>query len=69
MATVINDGRMDFEQMLKIFKRKVTNEGVVREFKEHEFFEKPSHKKHRETQELKKRIKKLNKKRDFHDWD
>lgn len=61
MATVVNCD--DFEKMLKIFKRKVLNEGILKEYKEKSRFEKKSDKRRRYKKEIESKIRKINNKK------
>lgn len=46
------------EKMLRRFKKRCEREGLVKDMKKNEFYEKPSEKRRRETQKLKKRLEK-----------
>lgn len=50
-----------FDKMLRRFKNKCERAAIVKDYKKHEFFDKPSAKKNRKNQELKRT--KLNNKR------
>lgn len=59
----------NLEKAIKRFKRKVEKEGIIREFKKRQYFEKPSAKKHeankaRKRKELKK-IRKLERRKQY----
>ncbi|MCY4414468.1 MAG: 30S ribosomal protein S21 [Alphaproteobacteria bacterium] len=51
------------EQALRVFKRRVMQEGILKAFKMHQSYEKPSEKRVRERAESVKRLRKLNSKR------
>ena len=55
--------RGNLEQAMRVLKRKVQKEGIVKELKMRQYFEKPSEKKRRKKKEnianVKKRMKKL----------
>ncbi len=53
------------EQALRALKKKLQREGVYREMKMRKHFEKPSEKRVREQAEASRRVRKLNRKRDF----
>lgn len=59
----------NLEKAIKRFKRKVEKEGIIREFKRRQYFEKPSAKRHeqekaRQRKELKK-IRKLERRKQY----
>lgn len=39
---VVNTNNINFEKIFKQFKREVEREGIIKEMKEREFYEKPS---------------------------
>lgn len=43
-----------FDKMLRRFKNKCERAGIVKDYKKHEFYDKPSAKKNRKNQELKR---------------
>lgn len=57
----------NLEKAIKRFKRKVEKEGIIREFKRRQYFEKPSVKKHEQNKARKrkeqKKIRKLERKK------
>ena len=59
MQVLVRDNNVD--QALKALKKKMQREGIFREMKLRNFYEKPSEKKKRILQENIKRVKKLNK--------
>ena len=59
MAYVENQGNESFENLYKKFKRKVFNEGILKDVKKHEEYLKPSEKRRLYAIEKKKRIRKL----------
>ena len=63
MSIEIEVRRGNLEQAMRVLKRKVQKEGIVKELKMRQYFEKPSEKKRRKKKEnianVKKRMKKL----------
>ena len=63
MSIEIEVRRGNFEQAMRVLKRKVQKEGIVKELKMRQYFEKPSEKKRRKKKEnianVRKRMKKL----------
>lgn len=60
---MINVKRRDKEpidKLLRRFKKRCEREGLIKDIRKTEYYEKPSVKKRRETQRLKKRIEKEN---------
>lgn len=53
----VYDGKA--EQALRVFKRRVLQEGILKAFKVHQSYEKPSEKRVRERAESVKRLRKL----------
>ena len=54
--------RGNLEQAMRVLKRKVQKEGIVKELKMRQYFEKPSEKKRRKKKENIANVKKLQKK-------
>ncbi len=61
MATILVDDSENLEKAIKRFKRMVEKEGIVREYKKREYFEKPSSILHRKNTTLERKL--LNKRR------
>ena len=61
MATIMVDDSENLEKAIKRFKRMVEKEGIVREFKKHEYYVKPSAINHQKKVTLERKL--LNKKR------
>lgn len=63
MSIEIEVRRGNLEQAMRVLKRKVQKEGIVKELKMRQYFEKPSEKKRRKMKEnianVRKRMKKL----------
>jgi len=59
MAYVENQGNESFENLYKKFKRKVFNEGILKDVKKYEHYLKPSEKRKLAAIERMKRIRKL----------
>ena len=63
MSIEIEVRRGNLEQAMRVLKRKVQKEGIVKELKMRQYFEKPSEKKRRKKKEnianVRKRMKKL----------
>jgi small subunit ribosomal protein S21 len=57
VQVVVRDNNVD--QALKVLKKKLQREGVIREMKLHRHYEKPSERKAREAQEAVRRARKL----------
>ena len=63
MKVAVRDGKI--EQALRVLKRKMQSEGIYREMRENEFFEKPSEKRKRRAAEARRRhLKDLRKRAD-----
>lgn len=58
MATIIVDDGENLEKALKRFKRMVEKEGIIREFKKREYYEKPSTILNRKNKTLKRKLQK-----------
>lgn len=56
MATIIVDDSENLEKALKRFKRMVEKEGIIREYKKREYFEKPSTILNRKNKALKRKL-------------
>lgn len=63
MAYVVANPKEDFEVLCRRFKRKVIDEKIIAEYKEHTFFLKPSEKRRRYEQEIAKKVKRANSRR------
>ena len=61
MATINVDETENLEKAIKRFKRMVEKEGIIREFKRREYFEKPSALLHQKKTTLQRKL--LNKRR------
>ena len=61
MATIKVDDSENLEKAIKRFKRMVEKEGIIREYKKREYFEKPSAIFHQKKTTLERKL--LNKKR------
>ena len=61
MATIMVDDSENLEKAIKRFKRMVEKEGIIREYKKREYFEKPSTILHQKKTTLERKL--LNKKR------
>ena len=61
MATIMVDDSENLEKAIKRFKRMVEKEGIIREYKKREYFEKPSATLHQKKTTLERKL--LNKKR------
>lgn len=57
MQILVRDNNID--QALRILKKKMQREGIFREMKQRRFYEKPSEKRVRESQEAVRRVRKL----------
>lgn len=60
MARIIVDDSENLEKAIKRFKRMVEKEGIIREFKKREYYEKPSTILNRKTKTLKRKLMKKN---------
>ena len=56
MAYVTNDDSEHLEKALKRFKRQVEKEGIIREWKKKEFYEKPSTVLNRKNKALRRKL-------------
>ena len=61
MATIFVEDSENLERAIKRFKRMVEKEGIIREYKKREYFEKPSAFLHQKKTTLERKL--LNKKR------
>ena len=61
MATIMVDDSENIEKAIKRFKRMVEKEGIIREYKKREYFEKPSSILHQKKTTLERKL--LTKKR------
>ena len=61
MATINDDDSENLEKAIKRFKRMVEKEGIIREYKKREYFEKPSSILHQKKTTLARKL--LNKRR------
>lgn len=61
MATINVDDSENLEKAIKRFKRMVEKEGIIREYKRREYFEKPSAVRHQKKTTLERKL--LNKRR------
>lgn len=50
-----NDPQRNFKELLREFKRRVSNAGIMHDFKEHQFYESPSEKKRKKNKEADKK--------------
>lgn len=50
-----NDPHRNFKDMLQEFKRRVSNAGIMHEYKEHQFYESPSEKNRKKKKEAEKK--------------
>ena len=62
MARIMVDDNENLEKAIKRFKRMVDKEGIVREYKKREYFEKPSTIKNRDNKTLKRKLMKKTRK-------
>lgn len=60
MATISVDDSENLEKAIKRFKRMVEKEGIIREFKKREFYEKPSTIQNRKNKALARKLMKKN---------
>jgi ribosomal protein S21 len=63
MAYVVANPKEDFEMLYRRFKRKVIDEKIIAEYKEHTYFTSASEKRRRYEQEIAKKIKRANSRR------
>ena len=61
MAQIIVDDSENLEKAIKRFKRIVEKEGIIREYKKREYFEKPSTIKNRKNKALRRKLMKKTK--------
>jgi small subunit ribosomal protein S21 len=52
------ENRRGFEQMLKAFRKAMTERGVLHELKRHQFYEKPSEKRRKKIRQMEREKKK-----------
>ncbi len=62
MSITIEVRKGNVEQAMRVLKRKVQKEGIVKELRERQYYEKPSAKKRRKKKENIANVKKLKKK-------
>ncbi len=62
MSITVEVRKGNLEQAMRVLKRKVQKEGIVKEIKMRQYFEKPSEKKRRKKKENIANVKKLQKK-------
>ena len=62
MSITIEVRKGNVEQAMRVLKRKVQKEGIVKELRERQYYEKPSEKKRRKKKENIANVKKLQKK-------
>ena len=62
MSITVEVRKGNVEQAMRVLKRKVQKEGIVKELRERQYFEKPSEKKRRKKKENIANVKKLKKK-------
>ncbi|HZK19156.1 MAG TPA: 30S ribosomal protein S21 [Treponemataceae bacterium] len=62
MAQIMVDESENLEKAIKRFKRMVDKEGIVREYKKREYFEKPSTIKNRQNKTLQRKLMKKTRK-------
>ena len=62
MAHIVVDDSENLEKAIKRFKRLVEKEGIIREFKKREYYEKPSTIKNRKNKTLQRKLMKNNRK-------
>jgi small subunit ribosomal protein S21 len=60
MATITVDDNENLEKAIKRFKRMVEKEGIIREYKKREFYEKPSTILNRKNKTLQRKLMKKN---------
>jgi small subunit ribosomal protein S21 len=65
LAHIVVDDSENLEKAIKRFKRMVEKEGIIREFKKREYFEKPSTIKNRKNKTFKRKL--MKKTRRTHD--
>ncbi len=56
MATIVVDDSENLEKAIKRFKRMVEKEGIIREYKKREYFEKPSATMHQKKTTLERKL-------------
>lgn len=62
MAHIVIDDSENLEKAIKRFKRMVEKEGIIREFKKREFYEKPSTIRNRKNKALQRKMQKRTRK-------
>lgn len=62
MATINVDANENLEKAIKRFKRMVEKEGIIREFKKREYYEKPSTIQNRKNKTLQRKMQKKTRK-------
>ena len=62
MATIVVEDSENLEKAIKRFKRMVEKEGIIREYKKREYYEKPSTILNRKNKTLQRKLMKKNRK-------
>ena len=62
MATIVVEDSENLEKAIKRFKRMVEKEGIIREYKKREYYEKPSTILNRKNETLQRKLMKKNRK-------
>ena len=62
MATIVVEDSENLEKAIKCFKRMVEKEGIIREYKKREYYEKPSTILNRKNKTLQRKLMKKNRK-------
>lgn len=62
MATIVVEDSENLEKAIKRFKRMVEKEGIIREYKKREYYEKPSTILNRKNKALQRKLMKKNRK-------
>ena len=62
MATIVVEDSENLEKAIKRFKRMVEKEGIIREYKKREYYEKPSNILNRKNKTLQRKLMKKNRK-------
>jgi small subunit ribosomal protein S21 len=63
MAVVVHEN--DIEKALKIFKRQIQRQGLLKELKQRSYYEKPSEKRKRKLKAAKRRMAKLSQENNY----
>ena len=61
MAVVVRKENESFEQLMKRFKRRVQEDGILQELKKREYYLSPSQKRKKKSKEAEARLRKKNK--------